>query len=573
MSGTVSMTGLVSNTNWSSLIDSIINAERASTENPLTESKNAYQLKLTAWQSFNTKLSALTDYIDSNKLNKTAGYGVYTSSLTSSDTSVTPSSVLSVSVGSLSGPGKYSIEVSQLAKAEKISSDAFTSNSTDLALAGDIVVNNKVVTIQTGDNLNTVAARINNAGAGVTATVLKVSDSEYRLSLESNTTGATGMSLRNGGSTDILESLKVRSSTQTLAHASGSDALSDTYTNTTGAVGTLMGLTSAQSGTIKINGTDVAVNLGTDSLQTIVDNINLAAPAGVTASIDTVTSGSATSYRLKLTNTGVSDLVDSNNILESLGVVKSSATNTLRTGQDASLKIDGYAITSSSNSITTAISGLTLNLAGTNVGKPVDLTISQNTTQIATNASTLVTAINNVISYINEQNTFKSSTGSSSTATQNPLFGDTTLALVKRSISSAVFTTVSGNTAYTNASDIGISYQKDGTLAVDSAKLSTALSTNSDETVKVLKNLGDNLYSNLHGFVDPGSGTLVLATKSIQNKMTSIDTKISDLEARYERERVLMETKFNALEVLINQSNTTKSWLTQQSTVLQNTKS
>jgi len=571
MSGTVSMTGLVSNTNWSSLIDSMINAEKASTENPLTESKNKYQLKLTAWQSFNTKLSALTDYIYSSKLNKTEGYGVYTSSLTATDTSVTPANVLNVTVGSVSGPGKYSVEVSQLAKGEKISSDAHASSTTNLALSGDIVVNGKVVTVQAGDTLNTVASRINGVNAGVTATVLKVSDTECRLSLESTATGAAGMSLKNGGSTDILESLKLRNSTTTLAHASGSDALSDTYTDKTSAAGTLLGLTGAQSGTIKINGTDVAVNLGTDSLQTIADNINTAAPTGVTASVETVTSGSVTSYRLKLTNTAVTDLTDSNNILETLGVTKTAATNPLRSGQDASLKIDGYPITSSSNAITTAVSGLTLNLTGTNIGKPIELSINQNTTQIATNASTMVTAINNVISYINDQSTFKTTTDSTSTttvATQNPLFADPTLALVKRNISSAVFTSVSGNSTYDTASSIGISYQKDGTLSIDSAKLSTALAANSDETVKVLKNLGDSLYSNLHGFVDPGSGTLVNATKSIQNKMTTIDTKISELEARYERERTVMETRFNALEVLISRSNTTRSWLTQQSAAL-----
>ena len=188
------------------------------------------------------------------------------------------------------------------------------------------MVNGKVVTIQNGDTLNTVAARINNAGAGVTATVLKVSDTEYRLSLESTATGAAGMSLRNGGSTDILEALKLRDATVTLAHASGSDALSDTYSDSSTAVGSLLSLTSAQSGTINIKGTDVAVNLTTDSLQTIANNINLAAPAGVTASVETVTSGSATSYRLKLTNAAATDLTDSNNILETLGVTKTGAT-------------------------------------------------------------------------------------------------------------------------------------------------------------------------------------------------------------------------------------------------------
>ena len=570
MSGTVSMSGLVSNTNWSALIESLINAEKASTENPLTESKNKYSEKLSAWQSFNTKLSALTDYIDTSSLNKTKGYNVFSSSLTSTDSSITASSILSASVGNtVGGPGKYSIEVSQLATAQKISSNAFTSSTTDLTLAGDIVVNGKTVTLQTGDTLNTVAARINNAGAGVTATVLKVSDTQYKLSLESNATGAAGMSLKNGGATDLLTALKLTTSTQQLAHVSGSDALSDTYSDSTSKVGTLLGLTSAQSGTIQIKGVGVAVNLATDSLQNIADNIN-AASTGVTASIETVTENGSTKSRLKLAGASISDLTDSNNIFQTLGVTKGTVTNTLRTGQDAILSIDNNTITSSSNTVSTAITGVTLNLTGTNSGKPVELAITQNNSQIATNASTLVTAINSVISYINTQNTYKSTTTSSdgTTTTQNALFGDTTLGLVKRNISSAVFATVSGNTTYTNASSIGITYSKDGTLSVDSTKLTDALTANSGETLNVLKTLSSNLYDGLHGYVDPATGTLVTLTNSIQTKMNSIDTQVSDLEARYERERVVMENKFNALETLISQSNSTKSWLTQQASIL-----
>ena len=186
----------------------------------------------------------------------------------------------------------------------------------------------------------------------------------------------------------------------------------------------------------------------------------------------------------------------------------------------------------------------------------------------------MVTAINSVISYINEQNTFKTVTDNSTDAStaQNPLFADPTLAQVKRNISTAVFAPVAGNTTYNSASSIGISFLKDGTLSVDSTKLSNALAANSDETVKVLKSLGENLHTTLHGYVDPGTGTLVKLTLSIRNKMSSIDTRISDLEARYERERVVMEAKFNALEVLISQSASTKSWLTQQATILQNQK-
>ncbi|HEY3277219.1 MAG TPA: flagellar filament capping protein FliD [Syntrophorhabdaceae bacterium] len=568
MSGTVSMSGLVSNTNWSALIDSLINAEKSATENPLTESKNKYSAKLSAWQAFNTKLSALTDYIDSNKLNKAKGYNVYSPSLTSTDSSITASSILSAVVGTtVSGAGKYSIEVSQLAKAEKISSGAFASKTDALNLSGDLVINGKAVSLGTDYTLTDVATKINNSNTGVTATVLQVSGTEFRLSLESNNTGSAGISIKNGGSADLLESLKLHTATTQLAHPSGPDALSDSYSNSTGTVGSLLGLSSAQSGTINIKGTDVAVNLATDSLQNIADNINAAAPAGVTASVETVTVNGTAKKQLKLTGTAVTDLTDSNNILETLGVVKAVSTTTLRTGQDAMLSIDGYDMTSSSNSVTSAITGVTLNLTGTNEGKPVELAITQNTSQISTNASTLVSAINNVISHISSQNTFKNS-DSAGASDQNPLFGDSTLAQVKRNISNAVFSTVTGNSTFTNASSIGITYAKNGTLSVDTDKLSSAMSTNSEETTGVLKNLSDKLYTSLNGYVDPASGTLVALTKTLQSEMDGIDTRISDLEARYERERVVMEARFNALEQLINTSNSTKSWLTQQASIM-----
>jgi flagellar hook-associated protein 2 len=562
MAGTVSMAGLSSGTDWTSLIDDMINAQKSASVTPLETSKTKYQTKLSAWQSFNTKVSTITDYINNNKLNTSEGYNSYSSTLYSSDTSITASNVLSVSLGTVSGPGKYSVEVTTLAQAEKVSSDIFASNSSALSLSGDIIINGKVVTLSATDTLSGVASRINNASAGVTASVIAISDTEYRLFMESNSKGVDGMSIKNGSSTNLLESLNLHTSVNQLAHASGADALSDTFTSKTTAVGTLLGLTNAETGTVGIRGTDdvvknVTINFATDSLQTIVSNINLQTPTGVTASVEEVTESGTTSYRIKLTNTDINDFTEDNNVLETLGVLKGTRKNSIRTGQDAAFKIDGYSITSSSNTVTDAISGITLSLKGTNAAKPIELRIEQDDTQAAQKVSNLVNNLNSVLSYVKDQNTYSSSS-------TKPLMGDINLSLVRSTITSAIYSTISGNNTYKTASSIGISFQKDGTIAVNSSTLTAALATNREEALNVLNTVNDNLYDNLKLYVDPLTGTLTSTVSSIQSNIASIDKRIADTNVRYERQRELLEKKYNALELLISKSNMTKSWLTQQ---------
>ena len=578
MSGTVSVSGLVSNTDWSNVIDQIINAETATTITPLQNKITGYQSQQSAWVSFNSTLSAIYNYIDSNNLNKDSGYQLYTSSLSCQDSSDTPSNVLSVALDSTAGTGTYTVEVTKLAQAEKISSSTFSSNSTALGLSGDIVLNGKKVNLASTDTLANVASKINNSNTGVTASVVSVSSTDYRLTLQSATTGTAGISLKDGDSGNLLESLNLLTSTKQLTHASGANALSDSYTDQTTAVGTLLGLTSSQSGTIQIQGTDgvsqsVNVNLGTDSLQTIANNINSAGVTGVTASVVPTTTNGTTTYQLQMTNVGVGNLTDQNNVLQTLGVIVGGRTSVTQQGQDASITLDNsYTITSSSNTVTNAVSGITFNLLATNVDNPITVTVSQDTSQISSKVSTLVSDINSALSYISDQNTYSSPDSSGNTTTK-PLFGDVNLTLVKNTISDAVYTEASGNSTYHRLSDIGITYQKDGTLAVDSSKLSTALSANPTEVLNILKTVTDKLDTTMHSYIDPTTGTLTYMNTALQDQIDTANNKIDDLNARYDRERDRLESQFNALELLINQSDQTKSWLTQQTDYLTGTKS
>jgi flagellar hook-associated protein 2 len=450
----------VSNTDWQNLASEINANALTAAETPVNNDITAQQNLLSAWQSFNTTLSALTNYISTNKLNEAAGYQAFTGSLTCADSSVTPSNVLSASTGTGTiAAGTYSIEVTQLATAEQVASDPQTSTTTALGLSGTIVINGKSVSVASTDTLSNIVSNINAAGAGVYASLLNLS---------------TGSEL-------TLQSTGAGSSTITLADGTGST------------------------------------------------------------------------------------------VLESLGLVSSGAPkHLLQKGQDAEYSIDGYSMTSSSNTITGVIPGVTLTLTGTNPSTAIDLNITQDNSGLSTDASTLVTDLNSVLSYINSQNTYNSSSSTSS-STSNVLMGNPTLDGIKSSITTTLLGSIKGNSTYTTADSIGITFGKDGTLSLDSDTFSAALSANPTETINAVQSLSTALYTNLNAYVDPTTGTLTSLQSSISDKIADDNTRLTQVETQCAQQAQMITNEFNNLEVVIEQANTTKTWLTDMVNAMTNT--
>src|SRR5690606_18517127 len=82
--------------------------------------------------------------------------------------------------------GTYEVVVTKLAKAHRIASDDLEADpSDDLGLSGSFTINGKQVTISSGMSLNDIRDAINQAGAGVRATVIGST-----LVLESEESGA-----------------------------------------------------------------------------------------------------------------------------------------------------------------------------------------------------------------------------------------------------------------------------------------------------------------------------------------------------------------------------------------------
>ncbi len=574
-SSTLNLTGLVSNTDWQSLVSTLVSDQKTAAEAPLNAELTNQQNILSTWQSFNTSLSAVTSYITSNNLNSSTGYETYSASLTCSDSSITPSNVFSASLGTGTiSAGTYAVKVTQLATAEQVAADSVSSSSTALGISGQMIINGTAITVSSTESLSGIASAINTASAGVSASVLSTSDGKYRLILQSTSTGTSSISLKDGDASGVLESLNLTSGSS-LLNASGSNALSDSYSSETEAVGTLLGLTSAQTGDVSITGTDgvsqnVSIDLATDSLQTIASNINSAGITGVTASVVSSTTNGTTTYQLQLTNVTAAKLTDSNNVLDTLGIVGGTAKNVIAAGQNAELTVDGYSVTSGSNTVSGAISGITLNLTSTNPDTAINLNITQDTSGLSTEVNTLVSDISSALSFITSQNTYSSS---SSSSTANILMGNANLFTMKSSIVNTFLENISGNSTYTTAASIGISFASDGTVSLDSNTFAAALNTNSTEVINAVKTLSSDLYTKLNVYVDPYSGTISSIENSINTQITNINTQLTAVDANCALQATQLETEYTNLETLLAQSNETQSFLTAMTNSMTNSSS
>ncbi|MCK4825596.1 flagellar filament capping protein FliD, partial [bacterium] len=297
---------------------------------------------------------------------------VYTSNMASDNSSVDASNILSVSTSSTASKGSYTITVSSLAAAQKLSSRSFSdfSDALGASYAGDILINGVAVSISQTDSLADIRDKINNANAGsdptgVTASIISYGTNDYRLMLTSDDTGEEGIGLQNASASNLVELFGWKDKTSSLKNSITSGAQSDSFTNSTQDVKTLLGLSTTQSGTIQIKDgnsvyQNVSIDFSTDSIEDIKTAINNASIAGVSASVVTDTTGSTTTYKLQID--GSQDFVDDQNILETLGVIHKGVSVVQGSTSANSMTVNGEYITP--ESLVTDIDGYNQFTAG-----------------------------------------------------------------------------------------------------------------------------------------------------------------------------------------------------------------
>jgi flagellar hook-associated protein 2 len=226
----------------------------------------------------------------------------------------------------------------------------------------------------------------------------------------------------------------------------------------------------------------VAINASNNSLSGIRDAIN-SSNIGVSATI--VNDGSATPYRLVLTDnttgktnsmkiTVAGDASISALLSQDPANNAGQALSETVTAQNANFKLDGIAVSKTSNTITDAIQGVTLNLTKTNVGTPTSITVARDTASVTKAVNAFVTAYNGINQTLADASAYNATTKQAAI-----LNGEPSVSLIQNQIRRVLSAPVAGGaSAFTLLSQAGVTFQKDGSLAVDNTKLQSAITNN-----------------------------------------------------------------------------------------------
>jgi len=319
--------------------------------------------------------------------------------------------------------------------------------------------------------------------------------------------------------------------------------------------------TNTKTGSLVIQkGTDDEVTITIDdtnnTLQGIKDAIN-GANAGFTASI--LNDGSSTPYRLVITSndSGTANaLAITNNLTEGAGAAVSLSETT--PADDAALQINGIDITSSSNTVTNAIEGLTFNLkaeSGTAVVK-----VERDIDAIVAGLQSFVAKYNDAASYISSQSRYDTTKKSAGI-----LSGDFTLREAQTQITSALVQSVNLSGCSMNVlSQIGFRLTNNGTLSLNETTLRDKLSTNFNDTAYLLLADGEDsegntvsliprLQSQLRNLTDSIDGPIFHATDAVQQNIARINHQIAQMEERLETQRALLIMEYAKADEALKQ--------------------
>ena len=226
---------------------------------------------------------------------------------------------------------------------------------------------------------------------------------------------------------------------------------------------------------------------------------------------------------------------------------------------NAEYTIDGIAMESSSNKITSAISGVSLELLDT---KASTITVASNTATLKTSVQSFVTAYNALLTTINTQ-TKVTATGDAATTTSGALTGDASMRQLVNGIRNELLQN-SSSSSMGNLSQMGISTdQKTGLLTLDDKKWNAAVATPNGalEISKVFT--GDTgLVARMTKATDAYVGTTgLLASRAsdLNTKLTDLTTQQADLDRRMESLKSTLSAKYTAMDTLIAQMNASSS--------------
>ena len=336
-------------------------------------------------------------------------------------------------------------------------------------------------------------------------------------------------------------------------HKMGSDAFAETDTLGGGAGDALTLTVGADSTTIDLSTAKTLAEIR-DAINSATDN------PGVTATILNVGGGNQ-----RLILTAEESGYDSRVQLGFAGGVNAASFNFATTNQDslgaalvdlteldASYSIDGFALTSASNNISTVIDGLDIELKGPGAAT---LNVTRDTAAIEESAKAFVDAYNNIFSTID-------------TLREGELGGDSTLLSVGRLMRGVLNAAPAGlDGSYNALSQLGIKTDRDtGQLTLNSSDFGQALDTDFAGVAQLFANDDQGYafrFESLANSMLDDNGVIDGRVDGLNERVRRLEGDQAELERRLDLREVALRRQYSALDQLVGSLQSTSTFLLQ----------
>jgi len=311
----------------------------------------------------------------------------------------------------------------------------------------------------------------------------------------------------------------------------------------------------------------ISIGAGLDTPSGIAAAIN-ASGTGFTATlVDTDTDGN--NYRLVIQGPSGEDNAFTVSSTPNLGFHASG--NQLTTAANARFTVDGIAIERASNTVSDAITGITLNLNA--VASGISL-------QVVSDTSTLKTKLQDLVSVYNDMQVALTELGdpdSDEEEVGGALSNDLSLLRTVRDAMYDAISTVSSTPSggVNSLMDLGIELTRTGKLSFNESTYDTVALNKFSDIVTMLsagttdqsafssdeQGLAFDATVKLDTLMDAYDGIFVIRESSAADKLTDYEDRLSKIEMRMEMVYQSYVRQFSAMETLINTLNGTREYV------------
>lgn len=433
-----------------------------------------------------------------------------------------------------------------------------------------IRIGDKIITADLStESITAIAAKINAAGASASVESEEYGGTtRYRLAVDGNVSAVDG----DANSQAVIDALgfaagttgTVRQTVQSAAYTSSADAVATSATSLIGLKfdGAASGLAVGDAINVRgVRGDGTTVSTGIvigalDTMQTLLNKINDAS-AGFGAGTRTATAMLGDDGRIRLVDGtgGASRLsmtlttTKADGTTGTLGASSTSVTGRsrqLQTGQDAVLRVDGQEFTRTSNSVTDAITGVTLNLLTAEPGTAVDITVDRDVTGATTAAKALVDAYNEVRTFFDEQRLVNA-----------PLYADQSLRRIVDGFTESLRTATPSNGTYTSAVSAGMLLDRNGYLTFSQDTFKTAMAAKPAELEALFgfAGIGGAFVTATDAATSFSTGPISTTLRTISENTLVLQRRESEAKTRLDLRREQLVAQYVRMEEAISRIN------------------